>query len=156
AGHAEGQVRSRLARDAQGGWSWPAEAPLGGRVQAHLPRIGVWSVLAPPGWRLRGALTADIQVAGTRAAPALSGPVLADDLALRSVVDGIEFRNGRMRAQLAGQRVILNEFLLHGSAGSGGDGGTLLAQGEGHWTAQGVVVDVEAQLSQLRASIRAD
>jgi translocation and assembly module TamB len=156
AGHAVGQVRSRIVRDAQGNWSWPAQAPLSGRVQAQLPRIGVWSVLAPPGWRLRGSLTADIQVAGTRANPSLSGPLLANDLALRSVVDGIELRNGRLRAQLAGQRVILNEFLLHGSPEGGSDGGTLLAQGEGHWTPQGAVVEVEAQLSELRASIRAD
>jgi len=156
AGHAEGQVRSRIARDGQGGWSWPADAPLAGRVQVQLPRIGVWSALAPPGWRLRGALRADIQVAGTRTIPTLSGPVLADDLALRSVVDGIELRNGRLRAQLAGQRIVLNEFLLHGSPEGGSDGGTLLAQGEGHWTPQGPVVEVEAQLSQLRASIRSD
>lgn len=156
AGHAEGEIRSRLERSADGGWEWPAQAPLAGRVQAQLPRIGVWSLLAPPGWRLRGSLTADIAVAGTRALPQLAGPVQADDLALRSVVDGIELRNGRLRAQLAGQKLTVSEFLLRGSEEGGAGGGSLLAYGEGAWTAEGPVFEAHAQLSQLRASIRSD
>jgi translocation and assembly module TamB len=155
AGHAQGEIRSRLARTADGGWEWPQQAPLAGRVQARLPRIGVWSLLAPPGWRLRGSLSADVAVGGTRALPELSGPVEADDLALRSVVDGIELRNGRLRAQLAGQKFTVSEFLLRGSE-EGGGGGSLLAYGEGAWTPQGPVFQAHAQLSQLRASIRAD
>lgn len=156
AGHAEGQLRSRMVHGADGAWNWPAQAPLAGRVQAELPRIGVWSVLAPPGWRLRGSVSADIRIAGTRARPELTGPLRADDLALRSVVDGVAFRNGRLRAQLAGQRVVVDEFLLHGSEEGGGDGGTLVAHGEGHWTPQGPVFTAEAVLTQLRASIRSD
>jgi len=156
AGHAQGEIRSRLARGADGGWEWPAQAPLAGRVQAQLPRIGVWSLLAPPGWRLRGSLTADIAVGGTRALPELSGPLQADDLALRSVVDGIELRNGRLRAQLAGQKLSVSEFMLRGSEEGGAGGGTLLAYGEGAWTAEGAVFEAHAQLSQLRASIRSD
>jgi translocation and assembly module TamB len=155
AGQAQGQVRTRLVRDGDG-WSWPEQAPLSGRVQAQLPRIGVWSLLAPPGWRLRGSLGADITVAGTRAQPELSGPLQADDLALRSVVDGIELRNGRLRAQLAGQKLVVSEFLLRGSEEGGGTGGTLLAYGEGTWTPQGPLFTANAQLSQLRASIRSD
>jgi translocation and assembly module TamB len=65
-------------------------------------------------------------------------------------------RNGRLRARLAGRTVIVDEFLLHGSAEGGGDGGTLVAQGEAQWTNQGPVVRVQAQLAQLRASIRSD
>jgi translocation and assembly module TamB len=157
AGHAEGELRTRLVRTADEGWTWPEQAPLSGRLQARLPRIGVWSVLAPPGWRLRGSLGADIAIAGTRAQPELSGPLQADDLALRSVVDGIELRNGRLRAQLAGQRLVVSEFLLHGSAEGGGEGGgTLLAYGDGSWTPQGAVFRAQVQLSQLRASVRSD
>jgi translocation and assembly module TamB len=156
AGHAQGQVRTRLARGTDGGWSWPQQAPLAGRIQAQLPRIGVWSLLAPPGWRLRGSLSADIAVGGTLAQPQLSGPLTADDLALRSVVDGIELRNGRLRAQLAGQRLVVSEFLLHGSEEAGLDGGTLVASGEGAWLSGGPQLQVSAQLTRLRASIRSD
>ena len=156
AGAARGEVRTRLVRTADGGWEWPEQAPLAGGLKAELPRIGVWSLLAPPGWRLRGSLSADIAVAGTRAQPQLSGPINADDLALRSVVDGIELRNGRLRAQLVGQRFVVSEFLLRGSEEGGSGGGTLLAFGEGEWTPQGPLMKVDAQLTQLRASIRSD
>ncbi|MBC5784335.1 translocation/assembly module TamB domain-containing protein [Ramlibacter sp. USB13] len=155
AGHAEGVVRSRLVRSGDG-WAWPEQAPLSGRLQANLPRIGVWSLLAPPGWRLRGSLVADVQFAGTRAQPDLSGTLRADELALRSVVDGIELRNGRVRAELAGRKVVVTEFVLHGSQQGGGDGGSLVATGEGSWTAEGPRFSVDAQLSQLRASVRSD
>ena len=156
AGHAQGQFGSRLVHASDGSWSWPGQAPITGRLQAELPGIGVWSVLAPPGWRLRGSVSTDVRIAGTRAQPELSGPVNADGLALRSVVDGVAFRNGRLRARLAGQRVIVDEFLLHGVGEAGGDGGTLVAQGDGRWTPQGPVFTAEAVLSQLRASIRSD
>lgn len=155
AGHAAGEARTRVVRTAAG-WAWPGSAPLSGRLRVQVPRIGVWSVLAPPGWRLRGSLSADIALAGTRAQPRLSGPLEAEDLALRSVVDGVELRNGHLRAQLAGDRLVVGEFVLHGSEQGGGEGGTLAATGEGRWTPQGAEFHAQAQLVQLRASIRSD
>ncbi|CAN7486540.1 translocation/assembly module TamB domain-containing protein [Polaromonas sp. LjRoot131] len=158
AGTAEGQLRTRLARapaTAGGGWLWPADAPLAGQLRAQLPRIGVWSVLAPPGWRLRGSLGADVAISGTRAAPQLAGDLQADDLALRSVVDGIEFGNGKLRAKLDGTRMRINEFTLQG-AGDKGTGGILTAQGEAGWVDGKPQVQLNAKLERLRASIRTD
>lgn len=161
AGTADGQLRTRLTRapaTAGGGWSnwlWPADAPLNGRLRAQLPRIGVWSVLAPPGWRLRGSLAADVAIGGTRAAPQLAGDLQANDLALRSVVDGIEFGNGRLRAKLDGTRMRINEFTLQG-AGDKGTGGILTAQGEAGWVEGKPQVQLDAKLERLRASIRTD
>jgi translocation and assembly module TamB len=158
AGTADGQLRTRLARapaTAGGGWLWPADAPLAGQLRAQLPRIGVWSVLAPPGWRLRGSLGADVAISGTRAAPQLAGDLQANDLALRSVVDGIEFGNGRLRAKLDGTRMRINEFTLQG-AGDKGTGGVLTAQGEAGWVEGKPQVELSAKLERLRASIRTD
>ena len=162
AGTAEGQLKTRLVRAPAGegvggwsNWSWPVDAPLNGRVRAQLPRIGVWSLLAPPGWRLRGSLGADIAIAGTRAVPNLAGELQANDLALRSVVDGIEFGNGRLRARLDGTRMRINEFTLQG-AGEKGTGGTLTAQGDAGWVDGKPQVLLDARLQRLRASIRTD
>lgn len=159
AGTADGQLKTRLIRapDGQGvgGWLWPANAPLNGQLKAQLPRIGVWSLLAPPGWRLRGSLGADVAISGTRAAPNLAGDLQANDLALRSVVDGIEFGNGRLRARLDGTRMRINEFTLQG-AGEKGTGGSLTAQGEAGWINGKPQVQLDAKLQQLRASIRTD
>ena len=159
AGTADGQLRTRLARAPSGqgigGWLWPVDAPLNGQLRAQLPRIGVWSLLAPPGWRLRGSLGADVAISGTRATPSLTGELQANDLALRSVVDGIEFGNGRLRAQLDGTRMRINEFTLQG-AGEKGTGGSLTAQGEAGWIDGKPQVQLDAKLQRLRASIRTD
>jgi translocation and assembly module TamB len=155
AGTAQGQITTRLAR-AGGGWHWPADAPLAGTVKAQLPRLGVWSLLAPPGWRLRGAVTADVAVAGTRVEPLFTGTLNADDLALRSVVDGIELRNGRLRARLEGRKLVVSEFTLRGADDKGAGGGALVAFGEAAWTPQGLQLVAQAQLTRLRASIRDD
>lgn len=152
-GSAEGHVATRLARGGAAGWDWPASAPLSGELHAQLPRIGVWSLLAPPGWRLRGSLVANVGIGGTRADPQLTGTLSADDLALRSVVDGLEMQGGRLRMRLEGKRVVIDEFTLHGS---GPDGGTLSAKGEGTLTPSGPQATLTAELTKLRASIRSD
>jgi translocation and assembly module TamB len=146
---------TRLAPGGAAGWQWPDNAPIDGRLRAQLPRIGVWSLLAPPGWRLRGSLSADVKAAGTKGDPQLSGSIAADDLALRSVVDGIELRNGRLRAALQGNRLLVSEFTLHG-AGEGDTGGTVLARGEAAWVGGKPQVQATAQLTRMRASVRSD
>ncbi|NMM08209.1 MAG: DUF490 domain-containing protein [Polaromonas sp.] len=159
AGTADGQLQTRLTRapagQGVGGWLWSPDAPLNGQLRAQLPRIGVWSLLAPPGWRLRGSLAADLAISGTRAAPLLTGDLQANDLALRSVVDGIEFANGRLRARLDGSRMRISEFTLQG-AGDKGTGGVLTAQGEAGWVDGKPQVQLDAKLERLRASLRTD
>jgi translocation and assembly module TamB len=155
AGQADAQLVTSLSRGGPAGWQWAETAPVRGTLKARLPRIGVWSLLAPPGWRLRGSLAADVSVSGTRSQPQLAGTLNADELALRSVVEGVELRNGRLRARLDGERLRVDEFVLHG-AGEGADDGTLSARGEGAWTANGLQLQAEARLTKLRASIRSD
>lgn len=156
-----GELRSQLSAtnsaDDRTAWSWPESAPLSGEVRAALPRIAAWSRLAPPGWRLKGSLGADVRIAGTRGTPQLSGTLNADDLALRSIVDGIEFKDGRLRARLEGQRLVLDEFSLRGG-GSGGDkaGGNVKATGDARLENGQVRASLNATLDHLHASLRTD
>lgn len=148
---------------ANGAWHWPENAPLSGRVRAQLPQVGVWSVLAPPGWRVRGALSAEASIGGTRAAPQFSGALQADDLALRSLVDGISFRNGQLRATLAGERVVIERFRIEGRGGAE-RGGVLQASGSAEWrrvpregaTVREPLIDLRVSADRLRASTRPD
>ncbi len=158
AGVADGRIETRLSRTdagSGGGWTWAPDAPLNGRLRAQLPRIGVWSILAPPGWRLRGAVATDLTIAGTRATPQLAGSLQADDLAMRSLADGIEFGNGVLRARLDGTRMRIDEFSLQG-AGEKGSGGLLTAKGEAGWINGRPEVRLNARLDKLRPSLRTD
>lgn len=178
AGQLNAEASTRVQQRA-GGWQWASDAPLAGRVKAALPNLGVWSMLAPPGWRIAGTLDADATLSGQRAAPRWNGTLGADKLALRAQVEGLDLRDGKLRATLSGDRLELTEFTLHGGPGSktriagqsgnlstraseaASDGGTLSASGTVSWgtatpTASGIRMAMEARLRALRLLVRTD
>ncbi|MBS0506209.1 MAG: translocation/assembly module TamB domain-containing protein [Proteobacteria bacterium] len=164
---AEGQTRLSHTPD---GWAWPEDAQLAASVRAELPDVGVWSTLAPPGWRVRGSLSADARLAGTRAAPRWSGQLAADQFGVRSLLDGVDLRDGRLRATLQGDRLQITELLVHGGQGSRAriagysgnltpapqDGGTLSASGSVTWGGAGLAMDLRAKAQALQLLVRAD
>ncbi|WP_326539394.1 translocation/assembly module TamB domain-containing protein [Pseudorhodoferax sp.] len=178
AGEAQADLRTRLAV-AGGSAAWPEDAPLSGRLTARVPNVGVWSMFAPPAWRIDGALAADATLAGTRSAPQWNGTLSADGLAVRAAVEGIELKDGRMRARLQGNRLTLDELTLKGGAASRAriagpagnlstvsseaarDGGELRLSGNVQWDAaaadqSGIAMDLNAQLRSLRVLVRSD
>ncbi|MET0540825.1 MAG: translocation/assembly module TamB domain-containing protein [Variovorax sp.] len=161
------------------GWQWPEDAPLAGKIAARMPNLGVWSMLAPPGWRIAGTLDADATLSGSRSAPRWNGTLGADQLALRAQVEGLDLRDGRLRATLGGDRLELTEFTLRGGAGSNiriagqsgnrstaaseaaTDGGSVTASGTIVWAAStpqtsGIGMSMQAQLKSLRLLVRSD
>jgi translocation and assembly module TamB len=160
AGQLQALLQSRVDTTDPAGL-WPAQAPVSGRVTARLPRIGAWSWLAPPGWRVQGSLDAAVDVSGTRGQPQWSGQLLADNLAARSAVQGIEFSQGQLRARLQDQKMVLEQFSLKGA---GAQGGEVNAQGQVVWTGlnaqaaslSDVQMDLQISAKALRVSNRAD
>lgn len=178
AGKIGAELNTRMQQRA-GGWQWAPDAPLAGSIKATLPNLGVWSMLAPPGWRVAGTLDADAALSGNRAAPRWNGTLGADKLALRAPVEGLDLRDGRLRATLTGERIEITEFTLKGGAGStvriGGqsgnrstaasqaasDGGSLSARGDMAWGAAGasgtgIRMALQADLRALRVLVRTD
>lgn len=162
AGQAQADFSTRLQRQS-GRWGWPDEAPLTGTVHAKLPPVGAWSVLAPPGWRLRGTLDADATLSGTLGAPHWRGHLQASDLAVRSVVDGLDFSMGTLRASLDGQRLSIDQLSLQGAGGA--SGGSLTATGSVLWLpatstnaspGSRLKMTLETTAQALRVSTRAD
>jgi translocation and assembly module TamB len=138
--------------------------PIGGSLKIQMPPVDAWSVLAPPGWRLRGTMDADITLTGTLAAPLWDGQIQARDLAVRSVVDGIDFSQGRLNARLHGQQMDIEEFSLQGAGSSTGSGGQVAVTGSVFWLPVGSETDflsrlsmaLEIQAKALRLSNRSD
>lgn len=189
AGEVQANVSTRLTPGAPGAsaaagaspsspFTWAPDAPLAGTLRARLPDVGVWSALAPPGWRVRGTLDASATLSGTRNAPRWAGTLGADDMAVRSVVDGVDLQGGRLRATLQGNQLNITEFRLQGGRGSGAriagfsgnrtsapqDGGTLTATGRVSWgdsaTAatglSGITMSLQAEAKALQVLVRAD
>lgn len=144
------------------GWLPLRNAPLSGQAQADMPDIGVWSRLAPPGWRVKGQLGLSATVGGSLGQPSWRGDLRADALELRSVVEGLAFGNGSLRATLGGDRMEITQFLLEGEGGASA-GGSLQLTGSAHWpTAEPGAsplpprVALQATAQRLRVSARAD
>lgn len=178
AGKINADVNTRVTQRA-GGWQWAPDAPLGGTIKATLPNLGVWSMLAPPGWRIAGTLDANAALSGNRAAPRWNGTLGADKLALRAPVEGLDLRDGRLRATMTGERIEVTEFTLKGGAGNsariggqsgnrstaaseaGTDGGSLSVHGELGWGASGasapsIRMAMQGELRALRVLVRTD
>lgn len=144
-------------------WHWPAQAPLRGSLTARLPQVGVWSALAPPGWRVRGTVALQARVDGQRDAPRWSGQLQGDDMAVRSAVDGVAFINGQLRATLDGDRLSIDRLALEGRGGAA-RGGTLVASGSARWRTTDTdgprrlqpLIELQATATRLRASVRPD
>ena len=164
-GQAKAQLQSQLSRTLDG-WQWAEQAPLSGSVQANLPQIGAWSVLAPPGWRVQGTLGANLTLSGTRSQPQWQGRLQADQLAARSAVQGIEFSQGQMQARLQGQSLVLERLSLRGA---GAQGGELQGHGQVQFNARPkgstspgmnplrtADLDLQIHAQNLRVSNRAD
>lgn len=162
-GQIKAQVQSPLSTRGQG-LTWDEHAPLTGSVVASLPQFGAWSLLAPPGWRVQGTLESRLTLSGTRSQPQWQGRLQADNLAVRSAVQGIEFSRGQLLARLEGQQVMLERLSLRGAGAQGGD---LQAQGQFSWNPAGIGVGtanplnaaklhLQIQAKGLRVSNRAD
>ncbi|WP_042415045.1 translocation/assembly module TamB domain-containing protein [Comamonas aquatica] len=175
AGQLQADVRSQL-RQTAAGLAWPETAPLSGTLKASMPNIGLWALFAPPGWRVSGSLNADVTLSGTRSAPQWSGVLSADQLSIRSLLDGVDLREGRLRAKLQGTRLDLTELFFKGGEGSSTrilgqsgnltqapkDGGTLTGSGFVEYDPQagegrsGMRMDIRAVAERLQVLIRAD
>ncbi|THU04997.1 DUF490 domain-containing protein [Lampropedia puyangensis] len=175
AGVVQANAQTTLRKQA-GAWTLANNAPLSGRVQASMQDLGVWAGLAPLGWRITGAFNADVNLAGTLNAPQLQGQIQADGLNLRSVLDGVDLHNGRLRAALAGDQLTINELVFQGGTGShayvrGMSGnrtqapverGQLTASGTIDWgqaaTADnsGIAMDIKARLEAMQVLVRSD
>jgi translocation and assembly module TamB len=99
------------------------DSPVRFAAKLELARLAVFSDLMGTAAHVDGRVRATLTGTGTVGKPALSGDVHADSLALALPPEGIDLRDGTLRARLTANRIEVREFTIHG-----GDG-TLTAQG---------------------------
>jgi translocation and assembly module TamB len=120
---------------------WPAaDAPIDGAVQVQVPDLGVWARWVPPGWRLAGELSSTAGVGGRFGAPEYTGELRGSGIAVRNLLQGLEFSDGELLIALKGDRAEIERMSIRG-----GDG-TLTAEGQATFgSAPGAQLKVTAQ-----------
>ena len=95
------------------------DSPLRMTANADMPSIA-W--IAPfAGQRdleLDGAVKLALSAGGTIGTPSLNGSINGDAMAVRWPEQGVNLRNGQLRAQLAGDRLLLQRLYLEGITGN--------------------------------------
>ena len=84
-----------------------------------------------PGLELDGTMKLALTGAGTIGAPTLNGTINGDAMAVRWPEQGVKLRNGQLRAQLAGDQMLLQRLSFDGIEGNAvADGAIRFAGGE--------------------------
>lgn len=109
-------VTVTLQTDPQALWPGP-KSSLEGMLQANVANVGLWGRWVPPGWRIGGALTAGLSLAGTLDAPQLVGQAEGQKLSLRNPLLGVDVRDADFLLKLVGERAELVRLLAHGPEG---------------------------------------
>ena len=149
-GTVKAQASTQLSLTSEG-VQWAPQAPVQGWIEANLPQVGAWSLLAPPGWRVQGTLASRMELSGTRSQPLWQGRLQADNLAIRSAVQGIEFSQGQLIARLQGQQLILEKLNLRGA---GTQGGELQAQGQLGWQASNTAFELSNPMNNAKLVLK--
>jgi translocation and assembly module TamB len=98
---------------------WPAATtPLEGVMSWRVDNLNALSPWLPPGWRLGGAVSASLSLGGQITAPAFTGSLDGDKMAVRSLLDGVDVREGAMRVALRGDNAIIERMSLRGGDGT--------------------------------------
>jgi translocation and assembly module TamB len=143
-----GALRARVATGRIDGTLLPVAGPAGPSLAAESPlkftssfeiaRIAAFA----PGAALAfdGRVRASIAGGGTLRGPLLTGTVEGDDLSIAYISEGVDLRNGTLRAELADREVRVQSFSIRGGEGVFRARGTLARGGTGR-----AAVDWEAE-----------
>jgi translocation and assembly module TamB len=117
-GKSIGEVSGRVKVQSTPERRWPqAEAPIEGEVVLSVADVGIWSAWVPPGWRLGGSVRGMATIAGTFGAPQYIGNVTARGLALRNLLQGVNFSDGDVAIKLQGETAEIERFTVKGGDG---------------------------------------
>lgn len=117
------------------------DASLAGRLKADVATLRILDELVGTNAIINGRAALDLALGGTLGAPAFGGTVAADAIRIDVPQYGIALREGRLRARLEGDRLLLEALSIRGPDGTLTASGTLAAGGEGAqlaWRAEGL------------------
>jgi translocation and assembly module TamB len=117
-GSANAQMTASVERSDEAGWRLAPARPWQIKAKADVPQLALLNPLVSEtlrgNLRLDGSLAADIAVEGTPSEPLARGTLNGDGLRAAWVEQGVRLEDGRLRARLDGDTVILDELRFAG------------------------------------------
>ncbi len=98
--------------------TWPApETPMQGVLEWRVADLGVWAPFTPPGWRVGGQLRTSAAIGGRFGAPEIEGRMEGSGLAVRNLLQGVDWRSGELALSLRGADARVERFVFKGGDG---------------------------------------
>ena len=145
-----GRLEGELIARAQPAQRWPAPAtPIEGVVQARVASLATWARWLPSGWMVQGELDGMARLSGTWGAPAYTGALTGERVAVRNLLQGVDFKDGQLKVRLDGETARIESLRLRG-----GDG-LLTAQGQARFGNK-PELQLQAKAEKLRVLGRVD
>lgn len=110
-GKLDADLASALSRTEEGGWTLAPTARLDGQVTLDAPDLSWASHLVPDQLvRTAGAVRADVKIAGTLAAPQVTGKIDGKELAVAMPEQGLDLSGGTLQASFDRDRLTLTRL----------------------------------------------
>ncbi|MBA3477213.1 MAG: translocation/assembly module TamB domain-containing protein [Lautropia sp.] len=141
-GRIAAEARTTLPRGSEPAWKAAsiARSPLAGRLDLAVNSFRWILPLEDESWRVDGALSARLQLAGTLGNPRAQGAVTGNNLSAEEQTLGMRLSNGVLAAELIGDRIDVKLLRFESGAGSVAVSGLLQPAGGGRSQAR-IVID---------------
>ncbi|MEY8688310.1 MAG: translocation/assembly module TamB domain-containing protein, partial [Leptothrix sp. (in: b-proteobacteria)] len=96
----------------------PPQSPVSGQIDLKVAQLGNWGRWLPAGWRLSGQLASSARLAGTVGAPEFSGELRGSNLAVRNLLQGVDWRDAEVNLQLEGARARIETLRIRAGEGT--------------------------------------
>jgi len=119
---------------------YTAASPIAFTANVDIARLAPFAAFIDTAMLLEGEAHAKVQGAGTLGDPLVTGPIIADRIAIALPAEGIDLKGGTLRAVLAQREVRVDSFSIRGGEGVFSARGTLARTGFDEasvdWTAE--------------------
>ncbi len=97
---------------------WPdRQAVVDGRMDLQIAQLGNWGRWLPAGWRLSGRLGGNARIAGKLGQPELSGELVGQRIAVRNLLQGVDWNDAQMQVRFDGARARIDTLSLRAGEG---------------------------------------
>jgi translocation and assembly module TamB len=107
----------QTAQTLSSAWAPSATTPVQGQLTVQIAQLGNWGRWLPAGWRLSGQLAGQARVTGQLGGPEFSGELTGQQIAVRNLLEGVDWNDARLKLVLRGDNARLEQFSVRGGAG---------------------------------------